>query len=367
MAKADVYLGVLVGRRNGKSRPYHEQTTYFRRLILEGRSIGVSVFVFSPSGIRWNRRKISGWTWTGARWVRKVFPFPHAVYDRVSPRMVADFRGIVIARRGFAKRHIPLFNTHIGNKWRLHRVFAKNPILQPALPHTRILSTASLAHMIQRYGEVYIKPAIGGQGKGVSWARRVKGGYIYRKNGLRGRRSRGRVGSVAALRARCQVGGRVMLVQQAISILPYRKRVFDVRALVQRREDGEWALTGMVARLGAPDRKVTNIHSGGKAAPLDQILAESGASAELIQSLKERIEELALATAESVAETTKHVAELGVDLAIDTEYRCWLIEANSRTGRISFHRAGLTEEARRADQGPAAYARFLAGKSLSPT
>lgn len=367
MAKADVFLGVLVGRRSGKSRPYHEQTTYFRRLILEGRAIGVDVFIFSPSGILWQRRKIWGWTWTGTRWVRRLYPFPHAVYDRVSPRMVADFRGIVAARRRFAMRRIPLFNTHIGSKWRLHKVFAKNPTLLPALPHTRILSTASLAHMIQRYGAVYIKPANGGQGKGVSWAKKVAGGYIYRKHGLRGGRRRGRVASVAALRARCQVGGRTMLVQQAISILPYKKRVFDVRVLVQRREDGEWSVTGIVARLGAPDRKVSNIHAGGKAAPLEDILADTGASDELIEELKERIRELALATADSVSRTAKHVGELGVDLAIDTEYRCWLIEANSRTGRISFHRAGLVDEARRADQGPAAYARFLAGKGLSPT
>lgn len=365
MAKTDVYLGVLVGRRSGKHRPYHEQTTYFRRLILEGRAIGVAVFVFAPSGILWRRRKIWGWTWTGSRWLRRLYPFPHAVYDRVSPRMIADWHGIVAARRRFSRRRIPLFNTHIGSKWRLHREFIKNPILRPVLPHTRLLTTASLADMIRRYGEVYIKPASGGQGKGVSWARRVAGGYVYRKQGLRGGRFSGRVRSISALRARCQAGGRRMLVQQAIAILSYKSRVFDVRALVQRREDGQWALTGVVARLGAPRRKVSNIHAGGKAAPLERILAEAGATEETITRLKERIAEIALAAAEAVARSAKHVAELGVDLAIDTEYRCWLIEVNSRTGRISFHRAGLLEEARRADQGPAAYARFLAGKGPS--
>lgn len=365
VAEADVFLGVLVGRRNANRRPYHEQTTFFRRLILEGKSIGVQVFIFAPYQVYWHRRKIHGWTWTGTRWVQKLYPFPHAVYDRVSPRMISDWRGIVVARRLFAKKRVPLFNTRIGSKWKLHRAFAKNPLLAPALPHTRILTTATLATMIREYGEVYVKPANGGQGKGVSWAKRVKGGYVYRKNGLRGRRS-GRVRSVAALRSVCQVPGRIMLVQQAIKILPYQARVFDVRALVQRRDDGQWALTGMVARLGAKNRKVSNIHAGGRAAPLDVILQESGAGLEQIEAVKGRIREIALATAETVAQTTRHVGELGVDVAIDTDYRCWLIEANSRTGRISFHRAGLVEEARLADQGPAAYARYLAGKGVSP-
>jgi len=357
----DVYLGVLVGKRKASSRPYHEQTTFFRRLITEGKNIGVKVYIFSPSGISWKKRRIRGWTWTGRRWVSAVYPFPHAVYDRVSPRMIADFRAVVRARARFARRRIPRFNTRIGSKWRLHKVFMKDPVLAPALPHTRLLTRASLDAMLRRYGEVYIKPASGGQGKGVSWARKVPGGYLYCKS-AGGRTRRGRVTTVAALAARCAYRGRAMLVQQAIPVLTYRRRVFDVRALVQRREDGEWALTGMVARLGAPSRKVTNIHAGGKALPLETVLEESGAGPDVIEGVRARVEELALAAANAVARSSQHVGELGVDVAVDKEYRCWLIEVNSRTGRISFHRAGMKEEARKADQGPAAYARFLAGR-----
>jgi len=360
VAETDVYLGVLVGKRRRSSRPYHEQTTFFRRLILEGKSIGVSVFVFSPSGVSWRKRRIKGWTWTGKRWVSAIYPFPHAIYDRVSPRMVADFGAVARARARFAKRRIPRFNARIGSKWKLHKVYRKDPVLAPALPETRILTVDSFTAMIRRYGEVYIKPANGGQGKGVSWVKRVREGYVYSKNGVRGSR-KGKAATAATVVARCRLGRRRMLVQQAIPVLTYRHRVFDVRALVQRREDGEWSLTGMVVRLGAPRKKVANIHAGGKALPIDVVLAEAGADERLIQQVKERVRELALATANAVAKSAGHVGELGVDIAVDKEYRCWLIEANSRTGRISFHRAGLAEEARKADQGPAAYARFLAG------
>jgi len=76
VAEPDVFLGVLVGRRNANRRPYHEQTTFFRRLINEGKNIGVSVFIFAPYQVHWKRRKIRGWTWTGSRWVQKVYPFP---------------------------------------------------------------------------------------------------------------------------------------------------------------------------------------------------------------------------------------------------------------------------------------------------
>ena len=359
MSRPDVYLGVLAARRSSASRPYHEQTTFFRRLIREGREIGVSVFIFSPPGVLWKRRKIRGWTWTGKRWVRRLYPFPHAIYDRVSPRGKADLSGVATCRVRFRRLGIPRFNTELGSKWRMHRIFSRNPVLQEVLPPTRILTSRSLADMMRRYGAVYSKPVRGGQGKGIVWAARRGSGYAYRIQGNRGSRS-GRVKGLAALRARCGRGRRI--VQKAIPILRCDGRPFDVRALVQRLDDGEWHLTGAVARLGAKRSRVTNIHAGGRAMRLEEALEKAGVDAERIEAIRTRIEVLALEVAKSLSGESRSVGELGVDFAIDTEYNCWLLEANSRTGRISFHRAGLTEAARQADRGPAAYARFLAGR-----
>lgn len=355
-------MGVLAARRVTTNRPYHEQTTFFRRLIRAGREIGVEVFVFSPPSVKWNRRKIYGWTWTGKGWVRRIYPFPDAIYDRVSPKGKADLSGVVGLRRRFARVGIPRFNTLVGSKWSMHKLFAKDPVLQEVLPPTRILTQKSLEAMMSRYGAVYSKPVHGGQGKGIVWAARVAGGYAYRIQGRRKARS-GKVTTLAALRTRC--GGGRRIVQKAIPILRCDGRPFDVRALVQRLEDGQWHLTGSVVRMGAKRSRVTNIHAGGTAAPIETVLAKTGADEELIDTVKERIEVLALRTAEALSQTGAHVGELGIDFAIDQEYGCWLLEANSRTGRISFHRAGLTEAAAQADRAPAAYAKYLASVKAS--
>ncbi len=352
-----VYLGVLSARSSSSRRPYQEQTTYFRRLVKEGRDIGVSVYIFSPPNILWKRRKIRGWTWTGKRWVRRLYPFPHAIYDRVSPKGKADFSGVTTARRRFRRLGIPMFNSQLGSKWQMHRIFNRHPVLTEALPPTRILTARTLARMMSSYGAVYSKPVRGGQGKGIVWAARRASGYAYRIQGKSGARS-GRVKSLSGLRARCGRGRRI--VQRAIPILRYKGRAFDVRVLVQRLDDGEWHVTGVVARIGAKRSKVTNIHAGGKALPLEVVLEETGADQALTARVMERIHQLALATAEAIADSGAHVGELGVDFAIDQDYACWLLEANSRTGRISFHRAGMEEAARQADRAPAAYARYLA-------
>jgi len=360
LSQPDVYLGVLCARRSSKTRPYQEQTTFFRRLIKEARTIGVEVFIFSPRDVLWSRRRIRGWTMVNGRWRKGIYRFPDAVFDRVSPKGRADLAGIPSVRRRFARMKIPMFNTRLTGKWGMYKVWRKNPTLAPILPPTRVLTKTTLYSMLKQYGEVYVKPINGGQGKGVAWVKRVPGGYRYRIHGGRGVRS-GMVRTIGAVSARCG-GGRPRIVQMAIDVLKYDGRPFDIRALVQRHGDGEWRVTGVVARLGGRRSKVTNIHAGGSARKLHEILAETGADDHQVAEIIESIKRLAIETAEATSKTTRLVAELGIDFAIDKDYRCWLLEANSRTGRISFHRAGETEAASMADRSPAEFARHLAYK-----
>ena len=358
MPQPDVYLGVLCARRSSKTRPYQEQTTFFRRLIREAKAIGVEVYIFSPRDILWKRRRIRGWTLENGRWRRRLYRFPDAVFDRVSPKGKADLSGVPAVRRRLKRLGIPRFNTRLPGKWGMYKLWRKYPELLPALPPTRVLSKSTLKAMLNRYGEVYVKPIQGGQGKGVAWIKRVRGGYRYRIHGPRGSRS-GKVASIAAVSARC-CGGRPRIVQMAIDVLKCDGRPFDIRALVQRHADGDWHVTGVVARVGGRKSKVTNIHAGGSARKVREALAEAGADEATIDEVIRKVEHLALATARACSQATPLVAELGVDFAVDKEYNCWLLEANSRTGRISFHRAGETEAAAQADRSPAEFARFLA-------
>lgn len=355
-----VYLGVLAARSSSAHRPYQAQTTFFRRLVRESETVGVRVYVFSPRDVLWRKRRIRGWTWLGGAWRRKLYPFPVAVYDRVSPRGKVDLAGVKRARARFRRLRIPLFNARFGGKWRMHRIFSKHPLLREALPPTRRCSRHNLKAMAERYREVYVKPSNGGQGKGVAWVKRVRGGFVYRKSlGLGSRK--GRVASAGALLRRLGAGRRLHLVQKAVKIPRYKGRSWDLRLLVQRGRDGEWRVTGAVVRLGKPRARVTNIHAGGRAMPVEEVLRELGASDEQRQRVLARAHELALEVARAIAQATKgYVAELGVDIAVDTDWNCWILEANSRTGRISFHRAGMAEVGAAADRAPAEFALFLA-------
>ena len=215
--------------------------------------------------------------------------------------------------------------------------------------------------MFRRYGEVYIKPASGGQGKGVSWSEGARRVPLLQERG--GPTRRGRVATVAALAARRRYRGRAMLVQQAIPVLTYRRRVFDVRALVAAQGGRRVG----AHRDGRPPRRSQQEGDQhprrGKALPLETVLEESGAGPDVIEGVRARVEELALAAANAVARSS--AARRGSSASTSPSTKSTAAgrsSVNSRTGRISVSPRRDEEEARKADQGPAAYARFLAGK-----
>ncbi|WP_221413080.1 YheC/YheD family protein, partial [Peribacillus simplex] len=53
------------------------------------------------------------------------------------------------------------------------------------------------------------------------------------------------------------------LIQQGIHLLRYQGRPFDLRVLTQRSPSGQWVSTGIIGRVAAKNKIITNHHSGG--------------------------------------------------------------------------------------------------------
>jgi glutathione synthase/RimK-type ligase-like ATP-grasp enzyme len=154
------------------------------------------------------------------------------------------------------------------------------------------------------------------------------------------------------------------LVQPEINLIRLNGRICDVRVLVQRDADGEWHITGIGVRAGQAGSVVSNLHGGGKALRLEGVLQKTlGADSAKIERIKTEVEEIALRVGRVLAHATKCLGELGVDIGIDTQGRVWIIEANSRTGRATFRRAGMRDAAQLADRRPLLFAQYLAGFS----
>ena len=146
------------------------------------------------------------------------------------------------------------------------------------------------------------------------------------------------------------------LVQQGISLMTYKGNPADFRVSVQKDGLGKWKCTGVVGRVAKKGAVVTNLHCGGT----------SLKASELFQSwdwneaeMEKKMSGLGIMIAKTLDQSLPHIADLGLDIALDEQQRPWLIEVNFRDLRITFRDAGEEGKWRATFATPIHYASFL--------
>lgn len=214
------------------------------------------------------------------------------------------------------------------NKMRKTRILLGDPYVRAAIPKTVILSASSLKRMLGTYGTVYVKPNVGALGVGVMRVRKLSAN----KYEWRYKLQRKYVSSIAQLEAliRSYKKSGSYLVQRGINLMQYRGRKFDLRVVTQRRNSQDaWRVTGVLARVAAPGRIVTNGSQGASIHPYQQVFGANMSNGQT-GKLKGSIDNLALRIARRYTLTYAKCIELGLDVAVDDKHRTWLLEVNTR-------------------------------------
>jgi len=131
----------------------------------------------------------------------------------------------------------------------------------------------------------------------------------------------------ASLKLKQIIGTERYLVQQGIDLIRLDGSPIDFRALLHLRPSGKWKFFGVMGKVAAPNRFVTNHSRGGRAIRLHQALQlskEEGAEWD------ERIKKLSRLIAEAMKQHFPNINELGLDIAIDADQQIWLLEANTK-------------------------------------
>src|SRR5690606_11507659 len=165
------FVGILALRSRRGVR-YGEHEPFFRGLTRWGSKVGIPAYMFGPRDVDWNRRRVYGYTRSGAGpargWRRTVYPLPDVVYDRVQTRR-AELRPKFAAFRERLSRSVPAwFNqTGFSDKWRMHVELAKSERLRRYLPDTALYGgPRDLERFLAAYRTVYLKPVGGSLGLG---------------------------------------------------------------------------------------------------------------------------------------------------------------------------------------------------------
>lgn len=335
----------------------------FERVDLYARAaknIGLKVILFDPSGVDLKRGRIKGYVPTGfGHFRRACVPMPAVVHKRglftKSPRA----RRIV---RRMMKQGVYVFNPPIHlDKWKAYRYLAKDPGLKAYLPETVLFHRLNYRwfrkHLLQK-GELFIKPRRGSLGLGIMRVVALKNGRYCLEN--RGKRVAGSLRRVfsAALRKTARRGPDSYIMQAAIPLANDKGRRYDLRVPVQRGADGKWNVAGMVVKRAGKRPFLTNLARGGKALKPDSVLIRSFGVKNAI-AVKKAAQDLAIAVAERLSRLDRRLADLGLDIGLDSAGQPYLIEVNRRDLRITFQQSGQLKAWAKTYHNPIAYAGHL--------
>ena len=216
------------------------------------------------------------------------------------------------------------------SKWLKYKVLVENEEIAPYLPETMTLDQDTFFEMFDKYDLLYVKPSIGGGGKGVFRVERTEKWYIFqtRKKKMRFRK----LHSVWVYLQKLIPPQKRYLVQQGLNLMHIDERPVDFRViLVKPRRNSEWEYKGIIGKCAAKDSHITNRCSGGTSIRFHEAL-QQGLEYDEVQceEAAEMLKTLSLNIAETMNEYFVNINQLGLDIGIDQDEQFWLIEANTR-------------------------------------
>lgn len=274
----------------------------------------------------------------------------------------------------------------VSSKWAKTKVILQNRLLSVFIPETRKYNLEALKELLGMYGTVFIKPDRGTYGNGVMRAEQrivnlspseqqpgdeyaaAEGNvapppqqlmYILRY-GLEAEAFTSPEQLHAAIKLRTK--RRVYLIQKGIDLLCHTDRPFDLRILTQKNPKGGWETTGMVGRVAAPQKIVTNYHNGGSVLPVRSLLKGHMSEDELEKAIH-NLKTLGVRIAAQLETAYPGIKEIGLDVAVDQHHDMWLLEVNTLPAIMVFKQFPNKSIYRRIYRYAVAYGRLKKSKT----
>jgi hypothetical protein len=332
-------IAVMMSRVSTKDmeKPFAANTAFCKELTDACAKYGAFVYFYTPNGITPSPQVVNGWSYSD-QWHKKVFPAPDVVYNRLTSRKlenkpnVQKFMSDIKSRNGSV-----VFNEKYLNKTEVFEALKKEDGLKGYLPESyHFKNYLMLKSMLSRHPTVFLKPVTGSLGKGIIRISRLSDkNFQYSYNTLTG--ARNKIFSDLALLF-SNISGilkqQSYQIQQGLKLIEIKGCPVDFRVLVQRNGVGEWSLTSSVARTAGQHNFVSNLARGGSLSRVQDVVGQSQLTSFNKTDLNNKLCSAALKIAKGIElQIPGHFAELGIDLAVDTNGKVWLIEVNSKPSK----------------------------------
>ncbi|TDG00980.1 YheC/YheD family protein [Paenibacillus piri] len=348
-----------------------EELSYFRKLSVYGKKLGLEVLVFTPDDLDHVKNRVQALVYnhSSRRWMRKRTPVPAIIYDRCRYHGIENYHKISRFRARNSK--LRYLSRPLANKWTMHQILSENAEIAKHLPATILYSgNKEFLKFLKKHRSVYLKPRSGTGGRGIVRLQNTTGSTFLMQGRDQGRRiiptQKINAQQISTRLSTWRLIGRY-IVQQGIPLTLKDGRVHDFRMLVQKDGSGEWQITGCAGRVGPAHSVTSNLHGGGSAVPMDTLLRNRFPEKPKVDAIKEKAYTLGMDTARFVEEKFGSQCEIGIDLAIDPKGKVWLLEVNPKPSREVFYRIGERRTYRNAIVRPLEYALWLLKNEVGHT
>ncbi|MEF2968846.1 YheC/YheD family protein [Paenibacillus sp. M1] len=332
-------VGVLISRDipSSPERPFGPITLFCRELVNACQHQGVYVYFFTPSHIGSNSSTLSAWVY-GDGWKQIQVPAADVFYNRLTSRKLENKPSVQHFLKEVKSRYgSHYFNEKFLDKTEVFDALGNDAAVAKYLPESHhFKSFLSLKTMCAKYPIVFLKPVRGSLGKGIIRISKMEGGNYQTLTAKVGGTQRQVYPSLAKLFS--SLSGKMKTtryqIQQGLTLIEINRRPVDFRALVQKNRTGKWNVTSIVARTAGSQHFVSNLARGGSLSTVKEAISRSSLPAGVKAKIPLRLRKAALEIAEGVdGRIPAHFGELGIDLALDSSGRIWLLEVNSKPSK----------------------------------
>lgn len=118
---------------------------------------------------------------------------------------------------------------------------------------------------------------------------------------------------------------REFMIQEALDLITYENRTIDFRVITLKNQQGQWQVMDAFSRHGQPGNILSNISPIVKLGEetLKEVLQLSHSNTE---ALMQKISHVAIEAVKAIENSDVHFGNTGVDIAIDTNGKVWIIE-----------------------------------------
>lgn len=359
-------IGVLVSRDYPQltERPFGSITLFCKELVDACESQGAYVYFFTPNHAAVSASSVEGWVYADG-WKRTTLPIPDVVNNRLTTRKLENKSSVQhFLKEVKGKNQTAVFNEKFLDKHEVFDALKQDEALIRYLPESHLLRNYTmLKAMCSRYSSVFLKPVRGSLGKGIIRISQAEGNAYQVLSTTAAGAQKQNYSSLLKLFS--SISSKMKTnryqIQQGLQLIEIQNRPVDFRALVQKNLTGQWAVTSIVARTAGSHHFVSNLARGGTLSTVTEAIARSNLAPGSRTNILSKLRSASLAIAKGVEQhIPAHFGELGIDLALDTSGRIWLLEVNSKPSKND--NTPLTDnKIRPSVKRMIQYSRFLSG------